>query len=67
MKVKKTYYYKGNKLYNVRKIKGLNYNFCDLTVEWKDKDDNNKEKLGNFYLKDLIVENYEIKTEKREA
>ena len=52
----KTYYYKGNKLYNVKKIKGLNYLGFDLQANWKDKDDNNKEKLGNFYFKDLISE-----------
>lgn len=47
------YYYKGNKLYNIKKIKGLNYCGHDLQANWKDPKENNKEKLGNFYLKEL--------------
>ena len=45
----KNYYYKGNKLYNIKKIKWSYVGF-DFQANWKD---NGKEKLGNFYLKDL--------------
>ena len=51
-----TYYYKGNKLYNVKKIRGLNFNGHDILANWKDKNDGNKEKLGKFYFKELIIE-----------
>jgi hypothetical protein len=27
----------------------------DLEANWKDKNDNHKEKLGRFYLKDLTM------------
>lgn len=49
-------YYKGNKLYNIKKVNGLNYCRWDIMANWKDKDDNNKEKLGYFYLKDLTFD-----------
>lgn len=51
----KSYYYKGNKLYNIKKIKGLNYCNWDFKANWKDKNEKNKEKLGYFYLKDLEI------------
>lgn len=51
----KQYYWKGNKLYNVKKIKGLNYLFHDIQADWIDEDDGNKEKTGKFYLKDLTI------------
>lgn len=53
----KKYYFKGNELYNVKEISGSFLGF-DLIANWKDREDNNKEKLGKFYLKDLeTVEN----------
>ena len=52
MKKVKEYYYKGNKLYNVKKIK-WSYTGKDIQANWKDKDENNKEKLGQFMLKEL--------------
>ena len=55
MKTINEYSYKGNKLYNVKKMKGFNYLGFDLVANWKDQKENNKEKLGNFYLKDLTI------------
>lgn len=46
------YFYKGNELYNVKKLKN-SFTFHDIEANWKDPKENNKEKLGNFYLKDL--------------
>ena len=46
------YLYKGNELYNIKPLKN-EFNFFDLMANWKDKSDNNKEKLGKFYLKEL--------------
>lgn len=50
----KKYYYKSNKLYNIKK---LAWDYCgfDLIANWQDKDDNNKKKLGKFRLKELII------------
>ena len=50
----KQYYYKGNKLYNVKKI-DWSYVGHDIEALWKDKDENYKEKRGRFYLKDLQI------------
>lgn len=59
-KIKTQYFYKGNKLYNIKKIKGLNYCSFDLQANWKDPKENNKEKLGNFYLKELSTYSLDI-------
>jgi hypothetical protein len=53
--VPEIYYYKGNKLYNIRKLSGLNFCGHDFLANWKDKDEDNIEKLGKFYLKDLEI------------
>lgn len=49
--------WKGNELYNIKKIpkSSLNYNGHDLFANWKDKTENNKEKYGKFYFKDLEI------------
>ena len=46
------YFYKCNGLYNINKLKN-DFNFYDLMANWKDKKDNNKEKLGKFRLEEL--------------
>ena len=51
---KQNYYYRGNKLYNVKKLK-WSYIGKEIVANWKDKDDNNKEKLGEFTLKELDI------------
>jgi len=52
--MKKEYYYKGNKLYN---IKRLDWDYCgyDILANWKDESDDNKEKLGKFRMKELAT------------
>jgi len=46
------YYYKGNKLYNVKKLK---WDYCgyEILANWKDKNNKNKENLGKFKLSEL--------------
>ena len=45
-------HYKGNKLYNIEFLGDtIMGHFCK--ANWKDKDENNKEKLGLFYERDL--------------
>lgn len=41
------YLYKGNLLYNIEKLEN-DFNYFDIQANWKDKNDNNKEKLGKF-------------------
>ena len=48
------YFYKGNKLFNVKKLKD-NFLSKDIRANWIDKDENNQEKLGEFQLKDLEI------------
>jgi hypothetical protein len=49
----KIYFYKGNRLYNIRKYSG--FSGFDLKANWKDKEEDNKEKLGQFKLKELEI------------
>lgn len=52
------YYYEGNELYNIKKLTDSIMGY-DLLANWKDKKDGDKEKLGKFYLKDLVVDNFQ--------
>ena len=54
------YYYKGNELYNIKKFTDSIMGY-DLQANWKNPDENGKEQLGKFYLKDLTVENSHTK------
>ena len=50
------YYYKGNKLYDIKKLGEMDSLMGhDFIAYWNDKDEDNKQKLGKFYLKDLII------------
>lgn len=50
------YYYKGNKLYDIEKLEGMDSLMGhDFRAYWNDKDEDNKQKLGKFYLKDLTI------------
>lgn len=48
------YYYNGNKLYNIKEIE---WSFVghDLTANWKNPKENNREQLGKFYLRELDI------------
>lgn len=46
-------YYKGNRLYNIKNYTG--FSGFDIKANWKDKDENNKEKLGQFKFSELEV------------
>lgn len=50
--MKKEYYYKGNKLYNIHK---LDWDYCGNDILANYKDNNGKEKLGRFKIKELAI------------
>lgn len=49
------YYYKGNKLFNIKKCNDLSGH--DFFADWVDKNEGNKQKYGKFYLKELTTLN----------
>ena len=48
------YYYKGNRLYNIKYYTDSIMGY-DLMANWKNPEENGREQLGKFYLKDLKV------------
>jgi len=51
---KHRFFYKGNELYNIKEAE-WSFSGFDLKANWKNKDEDNRECLGYFYLKDLEI------------